>query len=92
MTRSELIDLLAERTETPIHIAEKIIHIVFDGMSDALISGDRVEVRGFGSFVVREYAGRSGRNPKTGEPIPFKPKKSPFFKVGKDLKGRVKSC
>ena len=90
MTRSELIDQLAKKTKTPIHIAEKIIHIVFDGMSDALIAGNRIEIRGFGSFVIREYAGRSGRNPKTGDPIPFKPKKLPFFKVGKELKEMVK--
>jgi integration host factor subunit beta len=51
--------------------------------------GDRIEIRGFGSFTVREYKAYKGRNPKTGENIDVRPKKLPFFKVGKDLKGMV---
>jgi len=58
-------------------------------MTDALQSGDRIEIRGFGSFVVKEYEAYTGRNPKTGETVQVKAKKLPFFKVGKDLKVKV---
>jgi integration host factor subunit beta len=58
-------------------------------MSNALISGDRIEIRGFGSFEVREYDGYTGRNPKTGEEKAVLPKKLPFFKVGKDFREKV---
>ncbi len=58
-------------------------------MSEAMISGERIEIRGFGSFVINEYKSYTGRNPKTGESIDVKPKKLPFFKVGKELKERV---
>jgi integration host factor subunit beta len=58
-------------------------------MRDTLISGGRIEIRGFGSFVVKEYGAYEGRNPKTGEKIPVPPKKLPFFKVGKELKERI---
>jgi integration host factor subunit beta len=58
-------------------------------MTDALAKGDNIEIRGFGSFSVKEYGTYYGRNPKTGEKIKVKPKKLPFFKVGKELKERV---
>ena len=58
-------------------------------MSNALLSGDRIEIRGFGSFEVREYDGYTGRNPKTGEEKTVLPKKLPFFKVGKNFKEKV---
>ena len=67
----------------------EIINIVFDGFSNALKNGGKIEIRGFGSFSVREYALHIGRNPKTGEKVEVKPKKLPFFKVGKELKERV---
>ena len=89
MTRAELIEELAERRSITVKDAEKVIREIFDGMSDALIAGDKIEVRGFGSFEIREYDGYSGRNPKTGKEVVVKPKKSPFFKVGKELKERV---
>ena len=89
MTRAELIEELAERRSITVKDAEKVIREIFDGMADALIAGDKIEVRGFGSFEVREYDGYSGRNPKTGKEVVVKPKKSPFFKVGKELKERV---
>jgi integration host factor subunit beta len=60
-------------------------------MAETLIAGDRIEIRGFGSFEVREYNGYSGRNPKTGDLVAIKPKKSPFFKVGKELKERIQA-
>ena len=89
MTRADLIAELAERRSITVKDAEKVIREIFDGMSDALIAGDKIEVRGFGSFEVREYDGYSGRNPKTGKEVVVKPRKSPFFKVGKELKERV---
>jgi integration host factor subunit beta len=69
--------------------AENIVRLFFDGMADALAKGDRVEIRGFCSFFVKEYEGYTGRNPKTGEKVKIAPKKLPFFKPGKELKERV---
>jgi integration host factor subunit beta len=63
--------------------------MIFNSMSEAMIAGERIEIRGLGSFVVKEYGAYTGRNPKTGEPIEVKPKKLPFFKVGKELKERI---
>ena len=69
--------------------AKKIIDVFFDSMKQALIDGDRIEIRGFGSFKMKEYKGYTGRNPKTGEKTEVKPKRLPFFKVGKELRERV---
>jgi len=60
-------------------------------MAETLVSGDKIEIRGFGSFVLREHGGYNGRNPKSGQIVEVKPKKSIFFKEGKELKGRVDS-
>ena len=89
MTRSDLIEVLAERKSISVTTAEAIVHEVFGSMTDTLIAGDRIEIRGFGSFEIREYEGYSGRNPKTGLEVTVKPKKLPFFKVGKDIKERI---
>lgn len=89
MTKSDLINTFAEKTNTPVKVSESVINVIFDSMTDALIDGEKIEIRGFGSFVIREYAGFSGRNPKSGLTVEVKPKKLPFFKVGKDLKERV---
>jgi len=89
MTKSELIETFATKMFMPMQQADRIIDEIFDSMANALISGDRIEVRGFGSFENREYDARDGRNPKTGEVVTVKPKKSPFFKVGKELKERI---
>jgi len=69
--------------------AEVIVNSVFDSMTEALCRGDRIEIRGFGSFVVKNRMAREGRNPKTGELVAVAPKTVPFFKVGKELKQRV---
>ncbi len=69
--------------------AEVIVNAVFDGMTEALRRGERIEIRGFGSFVVKHRRAREGRNPKTGEIVAVAAKKVPFFKVGKELKQRV---
>jgi integration host factor subunit beta len=89
MNKSELIEALAEKINLPIREAASITNTIIDTMSDALASGDSIEIRGFGSFVVKKYDSYTGRNPKTGEKIKVAPKKLPFFKVGKDLRERV---
>jgi len=89
MTKSELIDALAESRNIPRRTAEEVVNVVFDGMRDALVEGGRIEVRGFGSFKVRQYKGYIGRNPKTGQPITVRPKRLPVFKVSKILKAQV---
>jgi integration host factor subunit beta len=72
--------------------AEVIVNAVFDSMTEALCAGERIEIRGFGSFVVKDRRAREGRNPKTGEIVAVAAKKVPFFKVGKELKQRVDSA
>jgi len=89
MNKSELIETLAEKKGISYKKSEEIINTIFDSLSDAMLAGDRIEIRGFGSFVINEYKSYTGRNPKTGESIDVKPKKLPFFKVGKELKERV---
>ena len=89
MTKSELIEVVAQEANLTKGRAELVINTIFESMTEAMLAGDRIEIRGFGSFVVNEYKAYTGRNPKTGEAIPVKPKKLPFFKVGKELKERV---
>ena len=89
MTKSELIEAVSERTKLPKGKAELIVNCVFDSMVDALKRGEGIEIRGFGSFTVREYKSYEGRNPRTGQPVHVAPKRLPFFKVGKELRERV---
>jgi integration host factor subunit beta len=89
MTRSDLVEKLAIEKNINKSVAEKIILEIFKSMTESLISGGRVEIRGFGSFEVRKYEGYTARNPKTGVKLEVKPKKLPFFKTGKDLKERI---
>lgn len=89
MNKSELIEVVAERGRMTKKKAEDVVNLIFDAMVDAMRDGDRIEIRGFGSFVVKEYDAYTGRNPRTGESIKVSPKKLPFFKVGKELKERV---
>lgn len=91
MNKSELIETLAVNNGISYKRAEEVINTIFDAMTNAMLSGERIEIRGFGSFVIKEYKAYMGRNPKTGDSISVKPKKLPFFKVGKELKERV-SC
>ena len=70
-------------------VSEMLVNTVFDSIEDALKSGDKVEIRGFGSFTIRERTGREARNPKSGEVVSISAKKTPFFKTGKELKERV---
>ena len=89
MTKSELIESVAEKLDLPKGKSEMIVNIIFDSMEDSLVRGERIEIRGFGSFEVRHYKAYSGRNPRTGAKVEVKPKRLPFFKVGKELKERV---
>ena len=89
MNKSELVEALADEMDLTYKKSEEIVNIVFDSMSEALADGGRIEIRGFGSFVVKDYKAYMGRNPKTGEVIRVRPKKLPFFKVGKELRERV---
>ena len=92
MTKSELIEKISESLKLPAGKAELIVNCVFDSMVKALQEGEGIEIRGFGSFTVREYKAYEGRNPRTGETVHVAPKKLPFFKVGKDLRERVNSA
>jgi len=89
MNRSELIHRLKEDADLSKKDAEAIIGTVFDTISEVLAEGDRVEIRGFGSFTVKNYKPYVGRNPKSGERIRVSSKRLPFFKVGKELKEMV---
>jgi integration host factor subunit beta len=89
MNKSDLIVTLAKEADLPLQKSEEIVNLVFDTMSNALIAGDRIEIRGFGSFMVKEYKGYTGRNPKTGEKITVTEKRLPFFKTGKELREHV---
>ena len=89
MTKSELIDAVAQRTNITKSRAELVVNCIFDSMAEALQRSDGIEIRGFGSFTVREYKPYSGRNPRTGTPVEVAQKRLPFFKVGKELKELV---
>jgi integration host factor subunit beta len=90
MNKSDLTKTLSKELDLPLRKAEEIVDVIFGTMSQALTERDRIEIRGFGSFTVREYGGYSGRNPKTGKEVVVKPKGLPFFKVGKELADRLK--
>ena len=89
MNKSELVERLAERAKITKKRAEQVVNLVFDHMTDALKRGERIEIRGFGSFTSKSYNAYTGRNPRTGETIHVPAKRLPFFKVGKELKERV---
>jgi len=89
MIKSDLIAALWKKEKLTEKAATEVVNLIFDGFTDSMKKGDRIEIRGFGSFTIREYDGFLGRNPKTGETTEVKPKKLPFFKVGKGLKEGV---
>lgn len=90
MNKSDLIEALAHETGIHRRDAEVVVKEIFEAMTEALIRGDSVQIRGFGTFTVRTYRAYTGRNPRTGEKIEVPPKRLPFFKVGKELRERVK--
>lgn len=91
MNRSELIKILSDDANMSLEDATRVVGIFFDSIKNALIEGDRVEIRGFGSFKVKDYGSYEGRNPKTGESVDVISKRLPFFRVGKELKDYVNS-
>jgi integration host factor subunit beta len=86
MTKAELVDEVARVVSLTKKQAETIVNIVFDSIVDSLRSGQKIELRGFGSFRLRSRKSRTGRNPKTGEKVDVPSKKIPYFKPGKELK------
>lgn len=89
MTKSQLIEAVSDRIEVPRKRAEDVVNAVFDSMKGALLEDERIEVRGFGSFTIREYKAKTGRNPRTGAKVDVDEKKSVHFKPGKELRERV---
>jgi len=89
MNKPDLIAALQKKENLTGKLSMDVVNLVFDEFTDALKKGGRIEIRGLGSFVVREYGAYKGRNPKTGNVVEVKPKKLPFFKVGRELKKRV---
>lgn len=86
MNKSELISTLSEEGKLPLDEAATVVNTFIDSIKDSLAQGNRVEIRGFGSFKMKEYAGYTGRNPKTGEIVEVQSKRLPFFRTGKELK------
>ena len=91
MTKADLIAVIAEKLKFPWARAEVLVDQVFEAMVEALKRGEGIEIRGFGSFTIRQYKAYEGRNPRTGETVQVKPKRLAFFKVGKELRERVNS-
>ena len=89
MTRDDLIERIAQRTKMSRSHAEILVSTIFDSMEQSLRQGERIEIRGFGTFQVRSYKGYKGRNPRTGSPVEVAPKRLPFFKVSKNLAAEV---
>ncbi|MGE4298810.1 MAG: HU family DNA-binding protein [Desulfovibrionaceae bacterium] len=86
MNKSELIKNLSEDNNIQAEEAATVVNIFIDSVKDALLAGDRVEIRGFGSFKIKDYGGYTGRNPKTGDVVRVDAKRLPFFRSGKELK------
>ena len=86
MNKSELVKALADKANISLDEATMVVNTFMDSMKDALLQGGRVEIRGFGSFKVKEYGAYAGRNPRTGEKVSVRPKRLPFFRAGRELK------
>ncbi len=89
MTKSQLIEDVAQRLGLTREEAKLLVDTVFSAMTEALVRGERIEVRGFGSFEVRHYGAYEGRNPRTGETVHVLPKRLPYFKPGKEIRERI---
>src|SRR6267154_1291212 len=89
LTKADLIEEVLRVTELPRKESESIVETIFDSIIESLQKGDKIEIRGFGSFRTRQRRGRTGRNPKTGEKVDVPAKKIPFFKPSKELKDLV---
>ena len=89
MNKSDLVNIIADKAKQPRKRAEEMVNLIFDSMTETMAKGGRIEIRGFGSFFPKSYGSYKGRNPRTGQSIEVKPKRLPFFKVGKELRERV---
>ena len=89
MNKSDLARVISVTKNLPIQQAEQVVDTFFSTLADGLGEGRRVEIRGFGSFCVKDYDGYMGRNPKTGAAVSVNPKRLPFFKMGKDIKNAL---
>ena len=89
MNKSELTAAISEELNFSIPQSASVMSTILETMTDALVRGEPFEIRGFGSFVVKQYGSYEGRNPKTGKKVQIKPKKLPHFKVGKDVRMKV---
>lgn len=89
MLKSDLVNVLVSKRGITQKQAEATVETVFDSMKEALVRGENIEIRGLGAFHVKHYPGYQGRNPKTGEVIPVKPKRGLLFRTGKELRDRV---
>ena len=86
MTKADLVEIVAKEADMTKKDVEQLVEIIFDSIVSTLNQGEKIELRGFGSFRVRERNARKGRNPKTGEPVDIPAKRVAYFKPGKDLK------
>jgi len=91
MTKAELVEKVADKIQLPKKQTETVVNILLNSITEALSEGDKVELRGFGSFRIRNRNPREGRNPKTGDTVQIPAKRVPFFKAGKALRAMVES-
>jgi len=89
MTKSQVVARLAELSRIPKTRAEAFVNVFFEAVAGAMKRGEKVEIRGFGSFSVRQYGSYTGRNPKTNETVQVRPKRLPFFRSGRELRERI---
>lgn len=89
MTKSDLVKVISIKNQIALETAELIVNSFWQSMAEALNDGHRIEIRGFGSFQVRDYDGYLGRNPRSGESVNVPPKRLPFFKMGKEIKDAI---
>jgi len=89
MNKSDLAKIIAEKGQLSTRNAETFVNLIFDAMTSALMKEERIEIRGFGSFTIRHYAGYEGRNPRTGAKLAIPVKRLPFFKAGRDITDRI---
>lgn len=89
MNKSDLVATVAEKTQTRQSRAYRAVDEVFKAIGQALVRGERIEIRGFGVWTARRHRAKDGRNPKTGEPIAVPERRLPFFSAGKDISERI---
>ena len=92
MKKADLVDAIAGKSGAPKAQVQQLVEEVFDLMAEALVRGEKIDLRGFGTFSVRESAARTGRNPQTNEPISIPARRVPAFKPGKELKDKVNAA